>query len=371
MKNSARCRLQASAGLAQAGHQAGLLAAAGFFLSLCSSSCSVSETCRRRLAATSAAPAGNASACSPSRPGCACPCAARRSGRDAPADRRRRRSRPPPAAGGPPTGDRCDPRASPIGLPARRALRGRRAGQASRLAVVAGALPEVRPADAGRAMAADDAAVRVLALDVVDEDVLGGDDVALGADHLGDVGDAARAVAQARGLDDDVDRGRRSSRAASSSGSVKPPMVIIDSRRDSASRGLLAWSVPIEPSWPVFIACRRSKASGPRTSPTMIRSGRMRRQFLTRSRMVISPSPSMLGGRVSRRTTCGCCSCSSAASSQVMMRSSCLDVAGEAVEQRRLARAGAAGDEHVAARAADDLRGRRRLPGEMVPYLTS
>ena len=89
-----------------------------------------------------------------------------------------------------------------------------------------------------------------------------------------------------------------------------------------ASRGLLACSVPIEPSWPVFIACSRSNASGPRTSPTMMRSGRMRRQFLTRSRMVISPSPSRLGGRVSSRTTCGCCSCSSAESSQVMMRSS-------------------------------------------------
>ena len=31
-------------------------------------------------------------------------------------------------------------------------------------------------------------------------------------------------------------------------GSAKPPMVIIDSRRESASRGLLACSVPIEPS---------------------------------------------------------------------------------------------------------------------------
>src|SRR5258708_6440686 len=30
----------------------------------------------------------------------------------------------------------------------------------------------------------------------------------------------------------------------------------------------------------------------------------------------------MFGGRVSSRTTCGCCSCSSAASSQVMTRSS-------------------------------------------------
>jgi hypothetical protein len=34
---------------------------------------------------------------------------------------------------------------------------------------------------------------------------------------------------------------------------------------------------------------------GPRTSPTMMRSGRMRRQFLTRSRMVTSPSPSRIG----------------------------------------------------------------------------
>ncbi len=56
-------------------------------------------------------------------------------------------------------------------------------------------------------------------------------------------------------------------------GRVNPPMEIIDSIRDRHSRGLLACSVPIEPSWPVFMACRRSNASGPRTSPTMIRSG--------------------------------------------------------------------------------------------------
>ena len=31
-----------------------------------------------------------------------------------------------------------------------------------------------------------------------------------------------------------------------------------------------------EPSWPVFIAWSMSSASAPRTSPTMIRSGRMR-----------------------------------------------------------------------------------------------
>ena len=132
-------------------------------------------------------------------------------------------------------------------------------------------------------------------------------------------------------------------------------MVIIDSIRDRHSRGELACSVPIEPSWPVFIACSRSNASGPRTSPTMIRSGRIRRQFLTRSRIVTWPSPSRLGGRVSRRTTCGCWSCSSAASSQVMTRSSWSMIVGQAVEQRGLARAGAARDDDVAADAADDL----------------
>ena len=82
-----------------------------------------------------------------------------------------------------------------------------RRGEALLLAVVAGALPEARPADAGGAVLADDLAVGVLADQVVEEDVLGDDGVAFHAHHLGDVGDAARAVAQARGLDDDVDRG--------------------------------------------------------------------------------------------------------------------------------------------------------------------
>ena len=46
--------------------------------------------------------------------------------------------------------------------------------------------------------------------------------------------------------------------------------------RDSASRGVLAWMVVSEPSWPVFIACSMSSASSPRTSPTTMRSGRIR-----------------------------------------------------------------------------------------------
>ena len=47
------------------------------------------------------------------------------------------------------------------------------------------------------------------------------------------------------------------------------------------------------------------RAYGLKHAPEM-RSGRMRRQFLTRSRMVTAPLPSMFGGLASRRTTCGC-----------------------------------------------------------------
>ena len=132
-------------------------------------------------------------------------------------------------------------------------------------------------------------------------------------------------------------------------------MVIIDSRRLSASRGELACSVPIEPSWPVFIACSRSNASGPRTSPTMIRSGRMRRQFLTRSRIVDLAAAFEVGRpglqphhvRLLQLQFGGVL-----AGDDPLVG---VDEGGQAVEQRRLARAGAAGDEDVAAHAADDL----------------
>src|SRR5881392_1717109 len=64
-----------------------------------------------------------------------------------------------------------------------------------------------------------------------------------------------------------------------------------------------------------------SSVSGPRTSPTMIRSGRMRSAFFTSSRMRTSPWPSMFGGRDSSVITWSCWSWSSAASSIVTMRS--------------------------------------------------
>ena len=105
-------------------------------------------------------------------------------------------------------------------------------------------------------------------------------------------------------------------------GRSKPAMPTIISRRLIASRVSLAWIVVMLPSWPVFMAWSMSSASGPRHSPMMIRSGRMRKALRTRSRVVTSPWPSMFGGRVSIRTTCGCWSCSSAASSMVATRSS-------------------------------------------------
>ena len=61
-------------------------------------------------------------------------------------------------------------------------------------------------ADAGRAVPADDVAFGVLAYHVVDEQVLCNDDVAFHPHDFGDMGDLARAIAQTRGLDDDVNR---------------------------------------------------------------------------------------------------------------------------------------------------------------------
>ncbi len=75
------------------------------------------------------------------------------------------------------------------------------------------------------------------------------------------------------------------------------------SRREMVSRGLLAWTVVKEPSWPVFIACSISKASPARTSPTTMRSGRIRNEFTTRSRMLTGRSASMEACLVSKRTT--------------------------------------------------------------------
>ncbi len=90
-----------------------------------------------------------------------------------------------------------------------------------------------------------------------------------------------------------------------------------------------------------------SSASAPRTSPTMIRSGRIRNAFFTRSRATTSPRPSEFGGRVSSRTTCSCCSRSSAASSIVTTRSSAGMNELSALSSVVLPGAGTAGDQHI------------------------
>ncbi len=132
-------------------------------------------------------------------------------------------------------------------------------------------------------------------------------------------------------------------------GSSKPAIMTIVSTRCTASRVLLACIVVIEPSWPVFMAWSMSSVSGPRHSPTTIRSGRIRRLLISSSRMLMRPLPSMLGGRDSSRTTCGWRSCSSAASSIVTIRSSVGMKDERLFSKRRLTRARAADDQDVQA----------------------
>ena len=107
------------------------------------------------------------------------------------------------------------------------------------------------------------------------------------------------------------------------SGRFRLLIATMDSRRVNASRAVLACTVVIDPSWPVFMAWSMSNASSPRHSPMMMRSGRIRRQLISSCLCRIAPWPSTLGGRVSRRTMFSCASCNSAASSIVMTRSFC------------------------------------------------
>ena len=112
---------------------------------------------------------------------------------------------------------------------------------------------------------------------------------------------------------------------------------------------LLAWIVVRLPSWPVFIACSMSSASSPRTSPTMMRSGRMRRALMTSWRC----AHRALALDVRRaRLEAHDVSLAQHQLGRVLDRDDPLlvgDEAREHVEQRRLARAGAAGDDDVQA----------------------
>ena len=117
-----------------------------------------------------------------------------------------------------------------------------------------------------------------------------------------------------------------------------------------ASPGDEAWRVDNEPSWPVVIAVSMSSASPPRTSPTTIRSGRIRRALRTSARIGIAPTPSSEGGRLSSRTTCGSGIRSSAASSIVTTRSPAGTKAASAASVVVLPLPVPPGDEQVAPR---------------------
>ena len=88
----------------------------------------------------------------------------------------------------------------------------------------------------------------------------------------------------------------------------------------SASRALLACSVHM-PGSPALSASSRSRHSSARTSPTMIRLGRIRSASLTRSRSRISPVPSRPDCRVCSGTQSGCGKRSSQTSSAETTRS--------------------------------------------------
>src|SRR5216684_1159052 len=77
------------------------------------------------------------------------------------------------------------------------------------------------------------------------------------------------------------------------------------------------------PGWPVFHAFSMSSASAPRTSPTMMRSGRSRRVDRTRSDRLTTPA------LVRRATQSGAVHCNSLVSSMRMTRSSSRATAGD------------------------------------------
>ena len=75
------------------------------------------------------------------------------------------------------------------------------------------------------------------------------------------------------------------------------------------------------PSWPVFIACSMSNASAAAHLADDDAVGAHAQRVAHQVALRDLAAAFQAGGRVSRRTTCGCCNCSSAASSIVTMRS--------------------------------------------------
>ena len=228
-------------------------------------------------------------------------------------------------------------------------------------AVIARAFPELRTADAGRAVPADDLAVGVFADHVVQEQILGDDGVAFHAHHLGDVGDAARTVAQARGLDDDVDRGadhlangargqreaaHRDHRFAARQGFAR---VVGVQRSHRAVMAGVHGLQQVERLGSADFADDDAFGTHTQAVPDQIAHGDLA-FALDVGRAGFQPHHMRLlqlkfGGVF-------------AGDDALVM----LDELGQAVQQRGLAGTGTAGDQHVAADAADDLQDLARLP---------
>ena len=195
-----------------------------------------------------------------------------------------------PPRGARPSGWRTRPdRRSPAGPRARRRADDRQRHPTSPPAsgsCFAGQCRACQPASPARC-AGRTAADRVVLRDGVQPVVL----ASLGGQR-GDLDDPPGAVGVPGQLDDQVDGAvdlvPDAPRTESPRRSSRPASPAATARRTA----LLACTVASEPSWPVFMACSMSRASPPRTSPTMIRSGRIRSELRTRSRMVIAPLPS-------------------------------------------------------------------------------
>ena len=117
--------------------------------------------------------------------------------------------------------------------------------------------------------------------------------------HLGNLQHLSGTIPQSSKMNNDI-YSRCDLRTASSGSSI--PINTIDSRRVIISPEEFACPVERLPSCPVFIAASISMAAASLTSPTITRSGRIRRLDLISSRIVTAFVPSTFEFRLSSRT---------------------------------------------------------------------
>ena len=239
-------------------------------------------------------------------------------------------------------------------------------GQALIFIVVACLFIEIRPRDPGAPMSSVDPAVRIFTNQVIDKEILQRHDLAFDADHFGDVGDLARAVAHARGLNNDVNRG----------GDHFPDGLaweIVAAHQDHAFQAAqtLARRIGVERSHGAVVAGVHGleQVEGFRAAHLAdddpvrahaqavldgVAHGHLALTFEVRRARLQAHHMGLLQLQL-RGVLAG---------DDALVR---LDIDGQAVEQGRLPRAGAAGNQHVAAHSADD-REQRTPFGADGPY---